>query len=102
MVFVGAWDAINEFFNNGVRFSVEEIEMLYERNSYSRNLFPRSTWGLFDVDDAISGHGNVDPLKLFGLQHDKKQNKKSLCQINRKSTRLNSSHEFVSRMPSSA
>jgi hypothetical protein len=54
-------------FANDIRFSVEEVEMLYEQFASQRVLLPRASWSLFDVDDAISGNGNVDPMRLFGL-----------------------------------
>ena len=63
----GAADCVEYAFNHGVRYSTEEIESLFETFAYSRRQFPRATWVMFDVDDAISGHGNVNPLRLFGL-----------------------------------
>lgn len=66
-VFDGARQAIVDGFNNNVRYSAKEIEMIFETYAFQRNLFPRAAWGLFDVDDAISGHANVNPLQLFGM-----------------------------------
>ena len=66
-VFDGARQAILDGFRNNVRYSADEIEMMFEQFAYHRKLFPRSTWALFDVDDAISGHANVNPLQLFGI-----------------------------------
>jgi hypothetical protein len=66
-IFDGAIEAVLEMFKNGVRYSQNEIEELYERYTSRRNMLPSATWPLFDVDDAISGNGNVDPLTFFGL-----------------------------------
>ncbi len=63
----GAEDAICYAFKHQVRYSPEEIEMIYEQYAYKRNLLPSASWSLFDVDDAISGNGNVNPLQLFGM-----------------------------------
>lgn len=66
-IFNGAIEAVLEMFKNGVRYSQTEIEELYECYTSKRNMLPSATWPLFDVDDAISGNGNVDPLIFFGL-----------------------------------
>ncbi|GGO63575.1 HAD family hydrolase [Bowmanella pacifica] len=66
-VFAGAQEAIEHFFRHQVRFSVEEIESMYEQYVTKRNLLPRAVCPLFDVDDVISGNGNVNPLQLFGV-----------------------------------
>lgn len=66
-IFDGAIEAVLEMSKNGVRYSRAEIEELYQRFTSKRNMLPSSTWPLFDVDDAISGNGNVDPLIFFGL-----------------------------------
>jgi len=66
-IFEGAIEACCHFFRHNIRFSIAEIEMLNERYVTQRHMLPRSTWALFDVDDAISGNGNVDPLRLFRL-----------------------------------
>lgn len=66
-IFDGAIQAVLEMFENGVRYSNSEIEALYERYTSKRNMLPSATWPLFDVDDAISGNGNVDPMIFFGL-----------------------------------
>jgi hypothetical protein len=52
---------------HNVRYDTSELEQLFETFAYRRIMFPRSTWALFDVDDAISGHGNVNPFQLFRL-----------------------------------
>ena len=46
----------------------------------------------------------TDALKVAGLDNFSEQEREAMMQAakDRKSTRLNSSHEFVSRMPSSA
>jgi hypothetical protein len=66
-VFEGALAAVCHAFEHGIRYSVQEIEMLYEKFASQRSLLPRASWPLFDVDDAISGNGHVDPMRLFGL-----------------------------------
>ncbi|WP_416305706.1 HAD family hydrolase [Neptunicella sp. SCSIO 80796] len=66
-VMQGAEAAVFHMFRNDIRYSVQEIETLYEQYTSRRNLLPRVAWPLFDVDDAISGHGNVNPLQLFGM-----------------------------------
>lgn len=67
VVFEGAIDAVVDAFKYDIHFSVSEIEALYEQFARKRNMIPRAAWPLFDVDDAISGNGNVDPLSFFGL-----------------------------------
>jgi hypothetical protein len=66
-VFEGALEAVCQSFEHSIRYSIEEIEMLYEKFASQRSLLPRASWPLFDVDDVISGNGNVDPMRLFGL-----------------------------------
>ena len=66
-VFEGAIEAICHAFENDIRYSVSEIEEMYEKFAYNKHMFPRATWSLFDVDDAISGNSNVNPLHLFRL-----------------------------------
>lgn len=67
LVFEGALEAIAHFNRHNVEFSVEEIEFLYAQYVSKRNLLPRSTWPLFEFDDAISGFGNVNSMQFFGL-----------------------------------
>jgi hypothetical protein len=67
VVLEGAQQAVLDAFMHNVRFTVEEIEMLYEQYVRKRNMLPHASWPLFDVDDAISGNANVDPLAFFGL-----------------------------------
>lgn len=63
----GAVDAVVTAFKHNIRYSIIEVEALYEQFARKRNMIPRAAWPLFDVDDAISGNGNVDPLSFFGL-----------------------------------
>ena len=65
MIFEGASDAIVSNLKHGIRFTVEEIERLYEQYTASSKFIPSAVRPLFDVDDAISGNGNVNPLNLF-------------------------------------
>jgi hypothetical protein len=67
VVLEGAQQAVVDAFMHNVRFTVEEIEMLYEQYVRKRNMLPHASWPLFDVDDAISGNANVDPLSFFRL-----------------------------------
>jgi hypothetical protein len=67
LVFDGALDAIAHFHQQGITFSIEEIEFLYEQYVSKRNLLPQATWPLFEFDDAISGFGNVKTMQFFGL-----------------------------------
>lgn len=66
-VFEGATQAVLENFKHEVRYSTTEIEELYQGYSAKRNMLPSSAWALFDLDDAISGNGNIHPLTFFGL-----------------------------------
>ncbi|MFC4700055.1 HAD family hydrolase [Glaciecola siphonariae] len=63
----GIQDAVLHHFENGISFSIEEIEFLYEQYTSHRHMMPSSAYALFDVDDAISGNGNVNPMQLFRL-----------------------------------
>ena len=64
------------------------------------------------TEDAATGYGNTIILRHMNLRIDKDdriallgrngEGKSTLSKIDRKSTRLNSSHSSVSRMPSSA
>ena len=67
VIFDGVIDFVAEAFSNNVRYSNEEIEALFKQFATKRNMIPQVTWGLFDVDDAISGNPNVNPLSFFGL-----------------------------------
>ena len=53
--------------------------------------------GMLAAGAATVGAGMLPGLSAFGRDNDEKDDR-----ADRKSTRLNSSHEFVSRMPSSA
>lgn len=66
-VFNGAIDFVVQAFTHNVRYSNEEIELIFEQYATRRNLLPRATWPMFDVDDAISGNPNINPLTFFGL-----------------------------------
>ncbi|WP_102798334.1 HAD family hydrolase [Bowmanella denitrificans] len=67
MVFSGATEAIEHYFGHQIRFSTCELELMYQCYVTRRNLLPRAVCPLFDVDDVISGNGNVSPVRLFGL-----------------------------------
>ena len=58
----------------------------------------KATEGVSDLMDFLSDDGPEE----FGLVWDKEAFDKGKAQLDRKSTRLNSSHVAVSRMPSSA
>ncbi len=65
--FNGAIEAVKHNFEHKVRFSVDEIERLYRLYTTQPNMIPNLVRPLFDVDDAISGNSNVNPLQLFGV-----------------------------------
>lgn len=64
-VFSGAMEAINTYRSHNIRFSKQEIEHLYQQYTTNAKFIPSVARPLFDVDDAISGNGNVNPLQLF-------------------------------------
>ena len=61
----------------------------------------RSEKGGYDVLGANRDLAGAE-VELVDLERREKRLKAALAQVDRKSTRMNSSHEFVSRMPSSA
>lgn len=63
----GAIEAVLHNFSNNIHFSNQEIEDMYELYTSHRRMMPSSAYPLFDVDDAISGNGNVNPMSLFRL-----------------------------------
>lgn len=63
----GAIACIIDNFTNNIRFSTDEIEMLYKNTVTQRHALPRATWHLFDIDDAVAGNGDVNPIQFFGL-----------------------------------
>ena len=63
----GAIACIIDNFMNNTRFSTDEIEMLYKNTVTQRHALPRATWHLFDIDDAVAGNGDVNPIQFFGL-----------------------------------
>ena len=67
VIFDGAIDFVAEAFLHNIRYSITEIEMLFTQFVTKRNMLPQASWPMFDVDDAISGNPNVNPLSLFGL-----------------------------------
>ena len=67
VIFDGAVDTIVHIFKNNIKYSCEDIETLYEKYAFNRYMFPNSVRHLFDVDDAISGNANVNPMNLFRL-----------------------------------
>ncbi|MFQ3192762.1 MAG: hypothetical protein ACI936_003915 [Paraglaciecola sp.] len=67
VIFDGAIDFVAEAFLHNIRYSTAEIEMLFTQFVTKRNMLPHASWPMFDVDDAISGNPNVNPLSFFGL-----------------------------------
>jgi hypothetical protein len=63
----GALECILDCARHDIRFSIQEIEELFESYATQRGLFPRVVWPLFDVDDDVSGNGSVNPLQLFRI-----------------------------------
>ena len=47
-------------------------------------------------------HAISNTIDLISVLHEKKKNLEIMAMVDRKSTRLNSSHDVISRMPSSA
>lgn len=66
-VFEGAIDHVKHCFKHDISYSKEEIHHLFNQFVTKRSMFPAITWKLFEIDDAVSGNGNVDPLAFFGL-----------------------------------
>ncbi|WP_158770897.1 HAD family hydrolase [Paraglaciecola sp. L1A13] len=66
-IFDGAIDFVEFAFKNNIRYSTSETEMLFAQYATKRNMLPSATWAMFDVDDAISGNPNVNPVTFFGL-----------------------------------
>jgi hypothetical protein len=66
-IFNGAIDFVEETFLHNIRYSTAEIEMLFAQFVTKRNMLPKACWPMFDVDDAISGNPNINPLSFFGL-----------------------------------
>jgi hypothetical protein len=67
VIFDGAIDFVAEAFLHNIRYSTAEIEMLFTQFVTKRNMLPQASWSMFDVDDAISGNPNVNPLSFFRL-----------------------------------
>lgn len=63
----GAIDAVSHNFKHAIEYSVDEVEYLFENYTKHRHMMPACAYPLFDVDDAISGNGNVNPMHLFRL-----------------------------------
>ncbi|WP_395344567.1 HAD family hydrolase [Ningiella sp. W23] len=63
----GAIEAVVHNIKNGIEYTSDEIECLFQAYTEHRHMMPACTHPLFDVDDAISGNGNVNPLHLFRL-----------------------------------
>jgi len=66
-VFEGAIEHVKHCFKHDISYSKEEIHHLFNQFVTKRSVFPAITWKLFEIDDAVSGNGNVDPLAFFGL-----------------------------------
>jgi len=68
-VFEGALAACVMLLSNGIRYSVQRIEMLYEKILPAHVLYCQSELALFDVDECYFRHGHVDPMRfLFGCR----------------------------------
>lgn len=67
MVHDGALSCVEDCIKHNIHYTVKDIEELFETFVTHRNLLPRATWPLFVLDDAISGEGNLNPLRFFGL-----------------------------------
>jgi tRNA G18 (ribose-2'-O)-methylase SpoU len=59
-------------------------------------------WGIHAVEAALSNPARPAPKRLLATPERAKRLAPNLTRSDRKSTRLNSSHRYISRMPSSA
>ncbi|HHC7360912.1 TPA: hypothetical protein ACN30T_004342 [Vibrio parahaemolyticus] len=64
----GALSQLQQFAEQGVEFSQEEIESLYISFVTRRGLLPRQSWPLFEIDDDIANEGTVNGIDFFGLR----------------------------------
>ncbi|AEF05300.1 HAD superfamily hydrolase-like protein [Alteromonas naphthalenivorans] len=67
MLLSGALECVFDCHVNNIQYSIEEVEAIFNAHVTQRNLLPRASWPLFELDDAISGQGNLNPLDFFGL-----------------------------------
>jgi hypothetical protein len=66
-IMTGATQAVLHNFRHSIRFTVDEIEMLYKPYVTKARVIPQSVKQLFEIDDAISGNGNISSTQLFQL-----------------------------------
>ena len=83
---IGSVEPSPRLVGSGNTFSIEELQSLQEKGAVGNICLHFYSAGGDEIRDT------VDSNRVFGLKLER----------DRKSTRLNSSHEFVSRMPSSA
>lgn len=63
----GATESVVEAMSNGIDYSTEEVEALFDVFATRQGALPHAAWHLFTADDDIAGNGMVNPLQLFGL-----------------------------------
>lgn len=66
-IITGATDGVAEGFLKNIEYSVQEIEELYAGFALSPSAIPKEVHHLFNIDDAFSGNGVLNPTQLFGL-----------------------------------
>ncbi|MGY3727764.1 MULTISPECIES: hypothetical protein [Cobetia] len=66
-VFDGAIEQVATWMADGVTFTAEEVEQMYESFTTRQGAIPQCAWHLFFVDDDFSGNGILNPLALFNI-----------------------------------
>lgn len=64
----GAIKQMNQYIEDGVSFSAEEVETLYTTYVTKKGMLPKHSWSLFTIDDDIASEGTVNGLDFFGLK----------------------------------
>ena len=64
----GAIKQMNQYIEDGVSFSAEEVETLYITYVTKKGMLPKHSWSLFTIDDDIASEGTVNSLDFFGLK----------------------------------
>ena len=68
LVCKGAIKQMNQYIEDGVSFSAEEVETLYITYVTKKGMLPKHSWSLFTIDDDIASEGTVNGLDFFGLK----------------------------------
>ena len=64
----GAIKQMNQYVEDGVSFSADEVETLYTTFVTKKGMLPKHCWPLFTIDDDIASEGTVNGLDFFGLK----------------------------------